>query len=128
QAEQLKQMTESLPNLVWGCRADGACDSVSKRWVDYTGVPEAEQLGYGWLEQMHSEERERIRDAWRTTARSGETIDLEFRVHARNNNYRWFKTNTAPLRDSRRTILRWYCMATDIDDLKQTALERDSRG
>src|SRR5262249_49342132 len=48
QAEQLKQMTESLPNLVWGCRADGACDSVGKRWADYTGVPEAEQLGYGW--------------------------------------------------------------------------------
>src|SRR5262249_1430056 len=64
QADQLKRMTESLPNLVWSCRPDGACDSVGGRWIEYTGVPEAEQLGYGWLEQVHPDERERVRERW----------------------------------------------------------------
>ena len=47
-------MAESLPNLV-GLPPRGACDYLSRQWVEYTGVSEAEQLGYGWLEQVDSE-------------------------------------------------------------------------
>jgi PAS domain S-box-containing protein len=117
-------MTESLPNLVWGGRADGTCDSLGKRWVEYTGVPEAEQLGYGWLEQVHSDERERVREAWRAATRSGDAIGLEFRIRAQDGTYRWFKVAAAPVRDAKKgMILRWYCSATDVDDLKRGALE-----
>src|SRR5262249_4067815 len=69
QASQLKQMAESLPTLVWNCRPDGSCDYVSQRWVEYTGIRDAELVGYGWLDQVHPEERDRVRDAWRAAVR-----------------------------------------------------------
>jgi two-component system CheB/CheR fusion protein len=124
QADQLKQMTESLPNLVWGCRPDGACDTIGQRWVDYTGVPEAEQLGYGWLDQVHQDERERVRDEWKAAMRSGEPLATEFRIRGKDGTYRWHKTGAVPIRDPRGTVLRWYCTSTDVDDLKRVAQER----
>ncbi|HEU4976073.1 MAG TPA: CheR family methyltransferase, partial [Baekduia sp.] len=44
QTSQLKQLAESLPNLVFGCTPNGTCDYLNRQWVDYTGVPEAEHV------------------------------------------------------------------------------------
>ncbi|MFM2059811.1 MAG: hypothetical protein RLY71_4196, partial [Pseudomonadota bacterium] len=59
-----RQVTESLPQLVWTCEADGPCDYLSPQWVAYTGVPEAAQLGFGWLDQLHPDDRQRAVDRW----------------------------------------------------------------
>jgi len=40
-----RTLAESLPALVWTCDGDGRTDYLSRQWSDYTGVPEAEQLG-----------------------------------------------------------------------------------
>jgi len=121
QAHQLKQMTESPPNLVWGCRPDGACDYLSPRWVEYTGRPEPEQIGYGWLDQVHPDERERVRKEWKTAVKTGTLLDIELRLRARTGAYRWFKARSVPIRDQEGVVLKWYCTAIDVDDLEQAA-------
>ena len=73
-------MAESLPALVWSARADGACDYVSRQWLEHTGVAESDQLGYGWLEQIHPDDRERVRDEWRAAVKAGTPLDTEFRI------------------------------------------------
>ena len=50
---------EALPQLVWTCGPDGACDYFNPQWQDYTGgVSAEEQLGWGWLNGIHEDERE----------------------------------------------------------------------
>jgi two-component system CheB/CheR fusion protein len=123
QADQLKQMSESPPNLVWGCRPDGACDYLSPRWLEYTGLPEAEQLGYGWLNQVHPDERERVREHWKASVRTGALLDIDLRVRGGSGGaYRWFKTRGVPIRDPHGAVLKWYCICIDIDDLKQATV------
>jgi two-component system CheB/CheR fusion protein len=124
QANQLRQMAESLPNLVLGCRPDGTCDYVSRQRVDYTGATEAEQIGYGWLDQVHPEERERVRDEWKAMVRSIAALDTEFRIRAASGTYRWFKTRSVPILDELGAVVKWYVTSTDIDDLKVSSGER----
>ena len=119
QADQLKQMTESPPNLVWGCRPDGACDYLSPRWLEYTGLPEAEQLGYGWLDQVHPDERERVREEWKAAVKTRVPLDTELRLREASGAYRWFKARGVPIRGPRGAVLKWYCTGVDVDDLKQ---------
>jgi two-component system CheB/CheR fusion protein len=120
QAEQLRQMSESLPHLVFGARPDGAFDFVSRQWVEYTGVPDVDQQQWGWLEQLHSADRDRVRDEWRAALRTGTNLDTELRIRGANGSYRWFKTRGAPIREASGTIVQWYGSCTDIDELKRT--------
>lgn len=120
-AEELRQLANALPALVWRCRADGACDFLSRSWADFTGVPESEHLGFGWIEQVDAEDRERIRHAWRAAVRSGAPLDVELRICDRNGAARWFKTRSSPLRNERGEIVRWYGTHTDVDGLKRGA-------
>ena len=53
----VRAVADLLPQLVWTCLPDGYCDYVSRRWVDYTGVPELKHHGRGWLRAVHPADR-----------------------------------------------------------------------
>jgi len=118
QASQLRQMAEALPNLVWGARPDGAFDYLSRQWVNYTGIPGTDQLSWGWLDQIHPEDRDRVREAWRAAVKQSANLEIEARIRSATGVYRWFKTRGTPIRDERGNIVKWYGTSTDVDDLK----------
>ena len=118
-ANELRQMTDSLPNLVWGAASDGAFDYVSKQWVDYTGMPEVEHLRWGWLDCVHVDDRERVRVEWRAAVRGGTSFDSEFRIRGTDGSYRWFKSRAVPICATNGLIVKWYGTSTDIELLKR---------
>jgi PAS domain S-box-containing protein len=116
---RFRQLAESLPQLVWTCRVDGWCDYISPQYVDYTGVPEAGQLGFGWLQQVHPDDRERVLKGWGQTMAGDSPFSLECRLRRRDGVYRWFKSQAVGLRDSSGQIIKWFGSDTDIDDQKK---------
>ena len=128
--ERFRQLTESLPQLVWSCLSDGRCDYLSKQWIAYTGVSEAEQLDLRWLERViHPEDRERTLEHWLGAVAGHHPYDIDYRIRAADGNYRWFQTRGAPLRDGQGAIAKWFGTCTDIDDLKRAeeALHKANR-
>jgi len=121
QASQLRQMAEALPNLVWGARPDGAFDYLSRQWIDYTGIPDTGQLYWRWLEQIHPDDREGVREAWRAAIKQSTNLEIEARIRSASGVYRWFQTRGTPIRDERGAIVKWYGTSTDVDDLKRAA-------
>jgi PAS domain S-box-containing protein len=117
--QRLKTLAESLPNLVWTCRSDGWCDYLSRQWVEYTGCPEAEQLGSGWAEHLHPEDRPHVERAWREAVETGRAYDVEFRIRRHDGVYRWFKTRAIPLHDAAGRIVKWFGSNTDVEESKR---------
>ncbi len=116
---RVREIVESLPQLVWTCAPDGACDYLSPQWIRYTGRPEAEQLGSRWLEQVHPEDRAGVAERWRETVAAGRPFDVEFRIRRSDGEHRWFKTRAEPLRDAEGRIVKWFGTNTDIDDQRR---------
>lgn len=116
--ERLRTLAESLPNLVWTCRADGWCDYLSRQWVEYTGRPAQEQLGSGWADHLHPEDRPGVEREWALAVLRKQAYDVEFRLRRHDGVYRWFKTRAIPLLDSRGQVIKWFGSNTDIEDYK----------
>lgn len=120
-------LAESLPQLVWTALPNGECDYLSSQWVEYTGVPEADQLGHRWLDLvMHPDDRERTKFAWTTAVSDLAAYDLEYRLRRYDGTYRWFKTRGTPVRDGTGEIVKWFGTCTDIDDQKKAGEERQA--
>ncbi len=113
---RFKTLAESLPQMIWTCLRDGYTDYLSRQWLDYTGRSESQQLGTGWLEQVHPEDRVKVQMEWARVVASGDTFDLSFRIRRFDGVYRWFKTRAVPLRDPAGRILKWFGSNTDIED------------
>ena len=117
--KRFRELIESLPQLFWTCRVDGPCDYLSKQWVEYTGIPEAEQLGYRWLEQLHPEDKERTVSEWMEKVKTGDSFDIEFRIRRKDGVYHWYKTRAVPMRDAEGNIIRWFGSNTDFNEIKK---------
>ncbi|MBC8027771.1 MAG: PAS domain S-box protein, partial [Steroidobacteraceae bacterium] len=113
---RFKTLTESLPQMIYTCLRDGHCDYLSRQWLDYTGRSEAQQLGNGWLEQLHHDDRVKVQLEWSRVIGSGDTFDTTCRIRRFDGVYRWFKTRAVPLRDPAGRILKWFGSHTDIED------------
>jgi PAS domain S-box-containing protein len=123
----LSLLIENLPQLVWTGRPDGECDYLSPQWVRYTGIPESEQLGFGWLNQLHPNDRQPTMTAWNRAVEEKSAFDVEYRVRAANGNYRWFKARALPLQTAEGEVFKWFGACTDIEDQKRVeALLRES--
>jgi len=123
----LRLLIEGLPQLIWTFGADGECDYLSPQWVRYAGVPESEQLGVGWLNQLHPNDRESTIAAWNRAVKEKIDFDAEFRIRGAEGGYRWFKARAMPLRSVEGEIFKWFGTNTDIEDQKRVeALLRES--
>ena len=112
-------LAEALPQLIWTSGGDGLCEYLSRQWCEYTGIPEAEQLGLRWLDQVHPDDRDRAVTSWVAACEGRMVYDLEYRIRAANGSYRWFKCRGMPILDEAGGIARWFGTCTDIDDHKR---------
>src|SRR4051812_34445874 len=112
---QFRLLAEHLPQLVWTCLPTGHCDFLNRRWVDYTGVPEAGHHGHGWLDAVHPDDRRRTVDMWGAFMAGRADYDLEYRLRRHDGAYHWFKTRGRLLRAADGSILRVFGTCTDID-------------
>ncbi|MBV9343891.1 MAG: PAS domain-containing protein [Gammaproteobacteria bacterium] len=127
--EGLLSLTESIPQLVWRCDAEGRCDYLSRQWLRYTGQSRAEALGYGWAAAIHEEDRERLLGQWRDSVAKGTAYDTETRIRAADGSYRWFKQRAVPMPDAH-GVGRWFGTSTDISDMiaaREALQEADRR-
>jgi PAS domain S-box-containing protein len=118
--QHYQALAESLPHLVWTCRADGYCDFLSQQWVTYTGRSAEEQLGRGWADAVHPDDRARVEREWGLAVERGDLYDEEFRLRRRDGAYRWFRTRGVPLRDASGAIVKWFGSNTDVEDYKRS--------
>ena len=69
-----------FPTLVWRADANGACDYLNQAWLDYTGRARETQLGQGWLEGVHPDDRERWRESYEPAFAARQPFEIEFRL------------------------------------------------
>lgn len=113
-----RQTLESMPGMTFTDTPDGACDYVSEQWAEFTGISATAQLGEGWMQVLHPEDRARAAAAWRAAVEERGDYDLEYRVRRHDGEYEWFKVRGRPIRDEAGRIARWLGTAVNINSLK----------
>ncbi len=116
---RFRQLAECLPQLVWTCGPDGACDYIARQWLDYTGMPAIACLGLGWTQQVHPADRESALKIWNTCVANGTDFHHEYRIRRHDGTYRWFDTRAVAQRDANGRVVKWVGSNTDIDDRKR---------
>ncbi len=110
---------EGMPLLVWRADVSGSWNWSGPQWQEYTGQSAADSRGSGWLDLVHPDDRERVRENWSTAAERGE-FRAAYRIwHADEERYRWFQTRAKPVRGEHGTIIEWLGTSTDVDDLRR---------
>jgi PAS domain S-box-containing protein len=122
--ENLRQMTETIPEMLWSASPEGAIDYCNTRLLDFTGFSAEEVMGDGWTKLIHPDDIEQAARAWMCSVTTGSPYRVEVRTfHASDRTYRWCVTNARPLLDQQGRILKWHGTVVDMHDWKQAQEE-----
>src|SRR6266566_600618 len=118
--DNLRQVIDTIPTLVWCTGPDGSTEFLNKRWHDYTGFSPGESRVRGWQPTVHPEDLPRVVAKGQELLASGQPGKMEARLRRHDGAFRWFLMRVEPLRDEAGKIVRWYGTCTDIETLKET--------
>jgi PAS domain S-box-containing protein len=116
--ERYRALVQGGAQVVWVASSEGkmAEDSAEWRWI--TGQSEEEFRGDGWLDAIHSDDRDRVEVAWRECLRTGRIFDDRCRMLTRGGAYRHYDVRAVPIeRDGR--IAEWVGACTDVTSQRE---------
>ncbi|MEG3895307.1 MULTISPECIES: ATP-binding protein [unclassified Microcoleus] len=122
------RLLEAIPDIVWKANANGWATYLCQRWEEYTGVPAAAALGFGYLACVHPEDRPRLlarrtgegRTPSRTSEFPQQSYEILFRLRTREGTYRCNLARGAPVNSDNQEVLEWVGTYIDMDTIEQT--------
>jgi PAS domain S-box-containing protein len=115
----LRELTETIPQMLWSAEKDGAVNYCNQRTLDYTGLSADEVRDSGWLTAVHPDDVEKATRAWLGSVTSGEAFQCEFRLQRAPDLFRWCISNAVPLRDLEGKVIRWFGTIVDLHDWRE---------
>ena len=93
---RFRSMADTAPVFIWMCDTAGQCVFVNKAWLDFSGRTLEQELGGGWADGLHPEDRERcLADVAGAVARR-ENFRAEYRMRRADGEYRWILDTGTP--------------------------------
>ena len=117
-AVRFEALAEAIPQIIWIADGSGRTTYMNKRWFQMTGTSEQDAADGGWVNEVHLDDRAPLSEKWQACVQSGETFEIEYRLHDAAKGYRWYLDRAVPLRDDHGVIQQWFGTCTDIEEQK----------
>ena len=111
-----------LPVMIWTSTPDGSCDYFNARRLEFTGSPLSAELGSGWTDRVHPEDRPAVLAQFRRAVADRTAFQLEYRMLRHDGEYRWLLDAGVPRYGPAGELLGFVGCATDVSDRRH--LER----
>ncbi|QBE67050.1 response regulator [Pseudoduganella lutea] len=85
-----RSLVDMAPVMLWTTDTAGLCTYLSRRWYEYTGRSPEQDLGMGWLENVHPEDITRARTIFLDANASHVPFSFDYRLRGKDGTYRWF--------------------------------------
>ena len=116
-----RQLVELNRQVPWTMDPQGRDLQMSSKWVQaVTNTPQIRNLG--WLEALHPDDLKPAIRKMKHALRTGERIDMEYRVQDNTGKWRWMRSRGLPRMGTDGRIARWYGSIEDIHDRKTAEL------
>jgi diguanylate cyclase (GGDEF)-like protein/PAS domain S-box-containing protein len=122
---QFQTLTETLPQIVWSCDAEGRHDYFSARWSEFTGIEPEDITEETWKELVFPEHSTMVANVWNNALRTGQPYDIDYRFRHRSGQYRWLRVMALPVRGDDGQIMRWFGTSTDVHEAYLLAEDRE---
>jgi PAS domain S-box-containing protein len=125
-----RSLVESTSAIHWTVDPAGAFVEPQPSWEAYTGQPWEQHRGFGWLDAMHPDDREKVMARWVAARDTGGLYVSETRLwHAGTGDHRHTISRAAPVRDEDDHIVEWVGTITDVHEQRleeEATIERET--
>src|SRR3984957_13709553 len=121
--QSLRLIIDRIPGQIAVMTAGGEVELVNRQILEFFGKTTEELQNWATSNAFHPDDILPTIDAWKRALETGQPFEFENRGRRTDGVYRWFHVRVRPLRNAEGRVVRWYVLATDIDDRKRSESE-----
>ena len=114
--ERYRSLAFVTTQIVWTTNPAGEVVEDIPQWRAFTGQSPEEIQGWGWIEALHPEDRERTTDVWSRALRNHSFYETEYRIRRRDGQYRCMAVHGVPVLEKDGVIREWVGACEDITE------------
>src|SRR5687767_6201403 len=122
--KQFRLITDLSPVHLFRAGPDGDATYLSPGFLSMTGLRREQAMGFGWIDAVHPDDRERLMLSWQEALHSQVIFQAEFRFRVATGEFRWYRTRVVPDRDDAGNVIGWVGAAIDLHELHLALDER----
>lgn len=94
--QRFRTMADAAPVYIWLSGIDRQCYYFNQPWLEFTGRTLAEEIGNGWVEGVHPEDRKFCFDTYCQAFDLRQPFEMEYRLRRYDGEYRWVLDRAVP--------------------------------
>ncbi len=123
--ERFRLVSVCSPLGIFLTDIEGRCTYSNPSCEAICGFKIEEQDEEGWAKFIHSEESDRVLNAWSSCTHQGKEYSDEFRIKRSDGKERWVRVRTSPMLSEEKQLLGHVGTIEDISDRKQAEANRE---
>jgi PAS domain S-box-containing protein len=125
--KRFRNLANSAPVMIVASGPDGRASFFNKTWLDFTGRTFDQELGYGWIENVHPEDRDRTRASYAVSFEARGNCNLEYRLQRADGEYRYVMCSGVPHFEPNGVFGGYIASCIDLTDLRTAQEEARER-
>ena len=125
--ERFRNLANTAPVMIVASGPDGAATFFNKIWLDFTGRAIEHELGFGWLDDVHPEDRDRALAEFSSALEKRGNCNLEYRLRRADGEYRNVLCTGVPRFEPDLTFEGFIASCIDLTDIKRAQDEARAR-
>jgi PAS domain S-box-containing protein len=123
---RFRDFADSVPVMIWVADASTKCTWFNRPWLAFTGRGMEDELGDGWIENVHPEDCARCRNTYRSAFERHEAFRLGFRLRRHDGEWRHVDNTGVPHYAADGAFIGFIGSCVDVTDARrwEAALRR----
>ena len=117
--ELYRALMTASAQIIWTTDAEGRVADDSPTWRAFTGQTLDQWRGWGWLDAIHTDDREATAATWQRCLRDKCVCETEYRLRRHDGEYRWTAVRAVPVLSPQGSVRLWVGMNTDITERRR---------
>src|SRR5215510_14865502 len=118
------ELADYAPVMIWRSGPDKLCDWFNKPWLDFVGRTMEQELGNGWVENVHPNDLDRCLTIYGASFDARQTFSMIYRLRRSDGVYREILDNGAPFYRSG-IFAGYFGSCIDVTDLRELRARTD---
>jgi len=94
---RFRELLDASPVMIWMSGTDAMCTFFNRSWLDFRGRALEEELGNGWAEGLHPDDRDLCLETYLKAFTARAPFRVQYRMQRAGGEYRWIENSGSPL-------------------------------
>ncbi|HXK04616.1 MAG TPA: response regulator [Verrucomicrobiae bacterium] len=121
--QRFRNIAESAPIMICASGPDSLATYFNRAWLSFTGRRQEQEVGNGWTDGIHPEDRDRCLSAIAASFGARQSCKIEYRVRRADGEYRLLACSGAPHFNPDGTLAGYIASMVDITDIRRAQEE-----